>query len=295
MTTTPQISMTDSQGNDWTAVFAAYTTPNPKGIQDDILYVEYGEGHSADFIDAELSGDWSQVDTVSEHEEHWEVEADAVHDLLVQELRNHDIDPHTALDEDRDLYDRLREAVENSPNVIHPSETLRENTPPQLLRLELFDGEELQEHDESTYHDADAKMSELERRFRQLGLDPTSKVNAEAIEDMVLNGPEYWHEAVSLDVIWYGTYSTVIPGSAEQTVAFTNPNLVLIDSMNGSGFDAEVEGTITRTLGIRSETALDSKHRAYLDSKAGQYGWAEIAGVHKPAYDTHVEVQDNDN
>lgn len=69
---------------------------------------------------------------------------------------------------------------------------------------------------------------------------------------------------------------------------------MLIDSFNGSGWDAEVSGTIKRTIGTAGEEELPRTKRAYLDNRAGGYGWNDIAAPHQPAYDTEVTVVEPD-
>ncbi len=280
----------DSQGNDWGPAFAEYEVESVR--QHEIMHVHYNDEFSEDFIAAELSGDWSEIDRVREQEAHWEWENDAYDQEAAYAVERLGLEPDEARNEE--LFDELRGAIADSPNTISPYKSVRDNTPSQLMRLEVFEGENLTDHNEEAYHDGDAQVEVLEAKFKELGLDSSTEINREAIEDLVNNGPEYWHEGVSLDVIWSGPYTDAVPGGDEKSLSFNDPNMVLIDSFNGSGWEAQTQGTIKRTIGARSEESdLPGDKRAYLDNLAGEYGWGDIAGPMQSAYETEVEVQEH--
>lgn len=52
---------------------------------------------------------------------------------------------------------------------------------------------------------------------------------------------------------------------------WTNPTLVILDSMNGSGYAEEVVGTVTADFD-RTKLRIDAKGAGY------GYSWSEVAG-----------------
>lgn len=283
----------DSKGNDWGPVFDRFENPK-RGERIELGYLGYDDYHHEDYIDAQLSGDLLQLDDLADHDEIAWTETVEVRSFVDHELQQHGIDPDEATEEA--LYDELMDAVTNSPAAVSLMELMEENTPPQLMRMEVSDGENLTDANEDAYYDDDAKVEVMKAKFAELGLDPNTEANAEAIETMVLNGPEYWHDGVSLDVIWSGKYTDAVPADSQKTLTLKDPHFVLIDSFNGSGWEGQAEGTIKRTIGMRGEgVELPRSQRAYLDSRAGGYGWQSIAGVTPSAYDTAVTVEQADN
>lgn len=146
-----------------------------------------------------------------------------------------------------------------------------------------------------------ARTQVLSERFTELGLDPQDPANAEAIEDLVENGPAYWHEGVSLDVIAYADTSELAPDPEKaKEVRIQNPTLLLTDSLNGSGFDAEVSGAVTVKISSAAELqASDDRagSRFFLDSEGSRsgngYSWDKIASPVPSAYrPASIEVLD---
>lgn len=278
----------DSQGNDWGPAFDAFENPK-RGQRIELGHVSYGDHHSHDHIDARLSGDLLKVDELRELQELDWIETVEVRSHVDHELEELGIDPDEATDEA--LYDDLMEAVSSSDAAVSIEQLLDENTPPQLMRMEVFDGESLTDHNEDAYHDYGAQVEVIKAKFKELGLDPNTSENQAEIETMVANGPEYWHDGVSLDVIWSGPYTDAVPAGQDKVLSFKDPNFILIDSFNGSGWHAQAQGTMSRTIGAHGEgESLTRKKRAYLDNRAGGYGWQSIAGVSSQSYPTEVAV-----
>lgn len=279
----------DSHGNDWKPVFDTFTNPKP-GQTFELGYVDYRDDLPDDYVSAELSGHYETMDEMYEvfSDAVLEVESEALTFHTEWELEKHGIDPEEAEQDDWHMLDDLRAALQESPGAVTYLDQLRDRATPRLMRVQLLDGEQLQDGFDDAYHDYDAKHEALTQRFIELGLDVDSKVNKEALFDIVYNGMEFWHEGVSLDVIWHGHYQLVTPGRNEKHVTFVDPHLVLIDPWHGSGFDAQVEGNITVTIDPAGENELPHNRRAFLDSDAGGYGWDEIAGVVHSYYDINV-------
>lgn len=96
-----------------------------------------------------------------------------------------------------------------------------------------------------------------------------------------------------LYVIWQGDVEDIVNATTakvwrndESDITFTNPTLLILDQLNGSGMECSVEGTIVR----RFDPAL-----AHLDT--GQsYGWSDIiGGVSHNAYRTSVTFSEVSN
>ncbi len=61
-----------------------------------------------------------------------------------------------------------------------------------------------------------------------------------------------------------------------------------MDRAWGVGHDVQVPGTMTRRFTREPKNRTD---RAFLDSRSGGYGWAEVADVEESAYATTVAAQ----
>lgn len=279
----------DSQGHDWGPAFERFANP-VRGERFELGYVGQGDGHTEEYICAQLSGSQLEIDELAELQELDWIETVEIRTYVDQELKSLGIDPDEAADEA--LYDDLMNAVSESPGAVPLEQLLEENTAPQLMRMQMFDGENLTDVNEDAYYDYDAQIEVIATKFKELGLDPETQFNRDAINTMVINGPEYWHDGVSLDVIWSGPYTNAVPAYEEKTLSFKDPHFVLIDTFNGSGWEAQAEGSIRRTIGCRGEDEpLPRTKRAYLDRHAGGYGWQSIAGVSGSAYETEVDVE----
>lgn len=132
-----------------------------------------------------------------------------------------------------------------------------------------------------------ARTQALSERFTELGLDPKDPANAEAIEDLAENGPTYWHEGVSLDVLTYADTSELAPDPEKvKEVRIQNPTLLLTDPVNGTGFDAEVSGAVTVKISSAAELKASEDRagsRFFLDSAGSRSGhghsWTKTADL----------------
>jgi hypothetical protein len=90
----------------------------------------------------------------------------------------------------------------------------------------------------------------------------------------------------SLYVIWYDDPEDVVMSvlngqwgnsHVATTISWTDPQLVVLDSMNGSGMDGEVKGTVTKPFDPE-KLSMDGKTRGY------GYTWDDTASVVHSAY-----------
>lgn len=112
--------------------------------------------------------------------------------------------------------------------------------------------------------------------------------NAQAFRQMVTE--QAWHGGY-LCVIWYGNPAPLIeavcedlwhnPKPRRRIIEFTNPELLLLDSWNGSGYGERIKGTVRKVW---------DPARCVVDSQDGPYGWDKIAGVVHSAYRCDVTI-----
>lgn len=184
-----------------------------------------------------------------------------------------------------------------------PIADLTQNTRPQLMRTRLSTpgndpalGEAWSGHALYGSEETDATRALVQTRrnivgaaLTKHGIDVTTPENQDAIKSLVEEGPYNWHEGVDLDVIFQADVSDVaVHPDGPSKLSFANPHVLLIDRVNGSGYDAQFTGSIDKELPA-AEEAEDSESRVYLD-KGGVngYGWDEVAGLVKSAYKTEI-------
>ena len=187
-------------------------------------------------------------------------------------------------DVDDDARDEINDWVRDADDS-DISGQLARNTHSQLMRATLGTPQDLAEEigigGNTTFNALHpgaekARSVVLIEALRRYGVEATP----EMVEPLSTEGPQFWHEAVTLDVIWYGDIrDAALPDEdATRAVQFTGAHVLLLDSMNGSGYEIEVPGQITVPLTHDSPAFLDSAQ------SGGHYGWDDTAGVHKPAY-----------
>lgn len=182
-------------------------------------------------------------------------------------------------------------------------------TPAQLMRVPLtggLSGDLVEMSDNRHLYDDSYMDEEAARAVQKNRADRLSEIlsnhtdhdtvaaNREAIEELVANGPDVWHEGVQFDVIYHGDVVDVIPGVKAKAVAFDAPHLVLLDTINGSGHSTQMAGPLETRI-----DALDAPNpsRAVLDSPRGGhgYGWDDTAGVVKSAFAVDVSTRELDD
>lgn len=164
---------------------------------------------------------------------------------------------------------------------------LLRNTPDQLMRTRL---DTVGESSLYSGHPDDAQKkreAKIARVLARNGLEITSDEQREAIEELVANGPFDWHDGVSLEVIYYDDLasSSVLDlkdwSKKSRDLAFKDPHVLLIDRINGSGFDVTIPGTL--------KTQITPDRPAILDEDPDHgYSWDDVCGLHKPAYRTEM-------
>ncbi|HEX9088371.1 MAG TPA: hypothetical protein VF867_12690 [Arthrobacter sp.] len=201
---------------------------------------------------------------------------------------------------DPDEQNEARYAVEERDDS-DPVKDLLRNTPPQLMRTSLGSpAGRLSEARWASWHHLDdggfeARKKVISDLLKESGVDLSAEGVAEAIEELIDNGPGDWHEGVQLDVIFYGDVADAVPvtrfdndpdAGKEKVLEFAKPNILLIDKWNGSGHDVVIPAPLKRTLARPAEDGSETPQtgRAYLDDSAGGYSWDDVCGLVKSAY-----------
>lgn len=271
----------------------------------DVYFISYDEQLSDEQIDMVLAGqDDSAYESYMENNDLFG--DDSAEDIAREALTDGFLNGRTDMDWDdldTDEKDSLLDLVRER-DTSDPIADLTRNTHPQLMRTSLstpsydkrlgeaWSGDALYGSEES-----DASRALVQRRrdivadkLAEHGIDTASAANREAIAELIDNGPYNWHEGVSLDVIFHAKVNEV---SASQDgpskLAFTDPYVVLIDRINGSGHDVKLQGTMSKSI-PEADKASESESRVFLDQGGrGGYGWDQVAGVVKSAYAVEIE------
>lgn len=277
----------------------------------DLAFVDYDHRLQGEDVDHFLVGDPHGDLEESIEEQFDEARADAAYRVATEVLEKLGV-PSPGDDAITDIAQSIRDRdnTENSDVIAD----LARNTHPQLMRAPIgevhiaahqeferangFSRRALYGGESDTQQ---ARAAFLAEKLHAAGLDTDRQEVKDAVNDLVSEGPEYWHEAVTLDAIWYGDIrDAALPAAAEQEVSRSivlggapahskeNPqghvNVVLLDSANGSGYAASIPGTLNLTLTPESPAKLDS------GGDSAGYGWDDTAGVYKPAF--AVDVRD---
>lgn len=174
---------------------------------------------------------------------------------------------------------------------------LLSNTPSQLVRRRLDDHSE-DDFTQRAYEagvvwgntaDLDLRERVVTEHLAGYGIDFTDPRNREAVSELVANGPHDLTDGVKLELISYNDVEDLAPGEQDKTVTFTDPNVLLIDTMSGSGYDTKLFGAVSVPVPAAPEE--NDKKTFYTDAGAPGYGWDDVAGVHKPGYRTAVTVK----
>ena len=292
----------------------------PGFIDRELIFVDRDERLSPEDIDAYLSGDRDEelyTKTLDSYtDRRWERSEELAREMLtdmgVQQI--HSVD-HSVLDEVSEII-RDYDTSDPIPQLVR-------NTPPQLMRAplgahDLTDSAVmdawLQQNEygytlddvlyDSSENYAEARTDYLAHYLRaEAGISELSEEDAEALRDLATEGPWQWHEGVRLDAIWYGDIQdAAIPSTGTPTKTLTfggapahsrenqdgKVSIVLLDTVNGSGYDAQLGQPVTIHLTDQRPAMLDSGGSSH------GYGWDDSAGVYKPAYGVSVAVTSAD-
>lgn len=267
------------------------------GREFDLVYVAHDDKLTDAQVSDVLAGKWTAVDNEVDRV-FWEdkqTEAERVAKELLEGL-DRDWDE---LGEDGQQ--RVLDAI-NDHDGSDPVGRLFHQTPKQLMRTSL--GPVAAKAGAAAYvDDVDdaafaARCQAVTDTLAEHGLDTSAPEVREAVEELVANGPHHWHEAVDLEVIWYGDLETAMPrprsdadweDADTKALSFTDPYVLLIDRVNGSGHDVRVPGSLRKDIPRNNEEVdLPREQRVYLDSNAGGWSWDKVCGLVKGAYATEV-------
>lgn len=258
------------------AITAKLTAQNARY---DIYYVDYDSQMDKDTKVAFLKGDMDGFDELYEGwSDHYAENLTAT----VTGILNEEGLSYEYVDEDI-----IRDYVADHDDSDLVGGLLRQ-TGPQLMRarLEPLDTSDLfSGHDDAVF---DKRIAHIEERLTAAGMTIGDEERMD-ISDLVHNGPFDWHEGVRLEVIYQDDLanSTVwdrTDGSIkERDLEFSDPHILLIDSMNGSGYDTQIKGTI--------KTRISADNPAMLDEQPDfGYSWDDVCGLVKSAYNTDVKA-----
>ncbi|MBQ1048466.1 hypothetical protein KBX50_08305 [Micromonospora sp. C51] len=229
----------------------------------ELVYVDYRDQLSDRDVQDLLNGD---ADTVYDRfDEGWLSENRShgatyeVEQITTEEERN--------LLEEHGRLDDLRLEIENRDES-DPVRDMWRNTPHTLMTVKL-------DHDVPDYtlrpdDEFDEILAEI---ANAAGIDLDG--NRDALTDLLANA-SYGGQLL---LIWHGDAEDAI-GATKAT--WTDPHLLILNSFNGSGFDAQVKGAVTRDLKPGDIT---------VDKVRAGYSWHQTACPHPPAYATTVEFE----
>ena len=246
-----------------------------------LAFVDYDDRLRDDQVSRYLSGDYQGVE-----EEVDDLFYEAVLDSSMEQAR--DLLKEAGIDADdvnADKLDQLAEAVRDKDDSDVMAGLVR-NTPEKLMRLTLGrPGGAANLYDGNVDGVDEAREARIASMLTAQGLDVSSPEAKEAIASLVAEGPQYWHEGVDLDVIYFDdirdstVFNTFTGEVTSREIQFKDPNILLLDRVNGSGSDARITGMIKATATEENPVKLDA------DDSLG-YGWDETAGVVHSAYRT---------
>lgn len=230
-----------------------------------------------------LSGDMEAFDQI--HDSWSDNRAEGAYQAVNDLLEEYGLDRNDACVD----WDILHEHVLENDDSSLEGDLIR-NTRAQLMRTRLghvYGEGTYSGHDDSVWPAREARIAEM---LAAHGLKVETDEQREAINELVHNGPYDWHDGVRLEVIFQGDIrdATVWNKDAgdvqDRRLTFESPNILLIDTVNGSGHDVKLPGSLTATVTPDSPAILDK------EPDAG-YGWDDIAGVVHSAYRTDVKTE----
>lgn len=270
----------------------------------ELIYIHYDEEFTKDQISSILAGDWNSAEN-SVHE----ACQDYVHLRSreeAEELVNAAFNVgtfHCEWDElDDDEQDEAAERIRENDKS-DPIPQLLRNTPDQLMRTRLgVPGNRLSNSRSvwGSHLDDDSREDRKKAVLSILsdhGADITAPGVDEAITELIDNGPYDFHEGTRLELIFTtgieDMAATPREGGEEvqrKQLTFTSPQLLLIDTVNGSGHEVALPTTVTKVLDQPEEDGdeVPREGSVCLDSDAGGYSWDDVCGLVKSYYKPHA-------
>ena len=282
--------------------------------QNELVYVEQGDQLDEEQVDLLLAG---EIGTLDESIDSWL--SDHIEENARERLNElcHEVG-FKSEELGADAHDEMIELIKNSDTTSDPVRDLTRGSGLQLMRASLTEEDSIYDemivawtrgdlNDDQRENlcqgntsDSQARADFIENTLLKHGVITKEDITEETREtllEMVDNGPYDWHEGVVLDVIWNGDIDTAAlkPNYRRDNLEHTtNPgktlksqdgvSIVLLDTMNGSGCDAQ--------LNIPATVKVTPQKPAHLDSggRNGGYGWDDTAGVVHSFYNTDFEI-----
>ena len=134
------------------------------------------------------------------------------------------------------------------------------------------------------------KAAWIEKSLRETGYEPTEE-DKKTITEIAENGPYDYHEGVTAEVFWRGEVSDLEPlepsSGSERSLAFEKPNILVMDTGSGSGYDATLENKHTFKARVPffdedegvTERRSEGRSSVQLDKDRPGYSWDETAGL----------------
>ena len=259
-------------------------------------YVDYDDQLQSEQINQYLSGDTENLSN-----EIYDSFADHLYDSAEQfakdEAKEAGLDwDDLDWDEQSELINAVRESENPQSDIV---EDLVRNTPKQLLRHDITSAEDImntwitdenghpdrEKIAETAYGhlaDPEVRKNALAGELNRLGIS-TEGANEEALNSLISEGPDGWHDGVKLSLIWYDDIdnSRACAGDDVRDLTFSDKvNVLLLDTWSGSGYEASFEiDNFTVKPTYDNPVFVDSS------SKERGYGWDDTAGVVKSYYD----------
>lgn len=208
------------------------------------------------------------------HEYVWETIAEGSWYAVTEELVTNA--EHREILEDADQLQELRYAIEER-DVSDPFAEVLRNTPDVFVRFDT--GYAVETNYASSAEDQETTLREI---ADHLSID--LETNRAALTEMTLN-------AISggeLYVIWSADLTELQELQAGVSVLeWTDPHLVVLSSWNGSGWEAQITGTVR----LRHQQGALTR-----DNAGPGYGWSEVCGgLIRSYYATSVTVDNSDD
>ena len=278
-----------------------------KDMDDPMLYfIDRGDQCTDEQMDDLLAGNVLAVEeSIRDHfdDSVYERVSEKAEELTNEAFENGDIDKDwDELDEDE--RQEIRQAVE-AKDESTPVDDLMRVTGPQLVRNSFGSPYENLKNPSSYAGDwmdrqpgsgmdnegfAD-RVQAISTILTSKGMDTTTPEAQTAIQELVSEGPWNFHEGVDVDLITYSELDEVrVPsdfsgGTTTKDLEFTDPRILLIDRMNGSGHEVQIPGIVKVRLTSNPDGEPAEKGDRFVmdNAKGNGYGWDETASVVKSA------------
>ena len=242
-----------------------------------LTYVSYDDRLSDEQVDAYLSGDFETLYGGMEEwesDQRYEYAKNEINELLAA-IGSEDFPDFDSLEpEDAD---ELRWAIEEKDES-DPIRDLARNTLDQLFRVTIArPNRAWYIFDDAEYAKAQAWVA-----GQLYGVGVPLLPAARIAGDLLNECGDWIHDGHTLDVIWHGDIETVAGVKEGDRLTFTDPHILLLDRMNGSGYEEQIDFEVTVEVG--------EDRIPHLDRTGWGYGWDDVAGVYSPAYGTTLKV-----